>query len=592
MKSSMSTTKKTLRIYLTESLHYKALFAATNISWMGGMLLQKLILPLIVAQSFDQIVKGQASGNLQWSLFTNKLILFVIIALLAQGMIDLGLVLLSKMETRVLKKLHMRVYDTLLNQSMHFHNNSFGGALVNQTNRFVNGYVAITDTVVISISQLIIFIFFSSLVLFFYSPIIALTLAVWSLFFLYINVALTKRRISISKARAAADSVLTGYLADSISNIGSIKTYSAEKHEHAKYDVLANDRAYKGYVYWIRSVKNDAVFGLLMGLLQVLILVVSIFAIQKGSISIGTLILAQVYITQIIAYLWGMSNITKTLEQNLSDAAEMTEILQKKSLVADHSHAVDLEIKKGLIEFDDVTFTHMENNESLFKNLAFAIKPGEKLGLVGPSGGGKTTITKLLLRFMDIQGGKIVIDGQDIADVTQASLRSTIAYVPQEPLLFHRTLSENIGYGKFGASQEEIESAAKKAHAHSFIGKLPNGYDTLVGERGVKLSGGQRQRIAIARAMLKNAPILVLDEATSALDSESEVLIQDALWKLMEGRTAIVIAHRLSTIQKMDRIIVLDDGKIVEQGTHQELIRKKGVYAGLWAHQSGGFLED
>ena len=225
-------------------------------------------------------------------------------------------------------------------------------------------------------------------------------------------------------------------------------------------------------------------------------------------------------------------------------------------------------------------------------NFHLDIKPGEKIGLVGPSGGGKTTITKLLLRFMDIQDGSITIDGQDIAAISQQDLRSYIAYVSQEPILFHRSLYDNIRYGKLGATKHEVLAAARHAHADEFIDSLPEGYETLVGERGVKLSGGQRQRIAIARAMLKDAPILVLDEATSALDSESEVLIQDALWKLMESKTALVIAHRLSTIQKMDRIIVLDKGSIVEQGTHTELINQKGVYAKLWAHQSGGFLED
>jgi ATP-binding cassette subfamily B protein len=210
---------------------------------------------------------------------------------------------------------------------------------------------------------------------------------------------------------------------------------------------------------------------------------------------------------------------------------------------------------------------------------------------VGHSGSGKTTLTKLLLRFSDVDGGTISIDGQDISHIKQEDLRSHIAYVPQEPVLFHRSLAENIAYGKPDATKDEIREAARKAHADEFIQKLPKGYDTLVGERGVKLSGGQRQRIALARAILKDAPILVLDEATSALDSESEKLIQDALKKFMKGRTTIVIAHRLSTIQSMDRIAVLKDGSIAEQGSHRELLANKHTYAELWKHQSGGFLE-
>jgi ATP-binding cassette subfamily B protein len=221
-----------------------------------------------------------------------------------------------------------------------------------------------------------------------------------------------------------------------------------------------------------------------------------------------------------------------------------------------------------------------------------SIHAGEKIGLVGHSGSGKTTFTRLLLRFSDLDKGEILIDGQNIANITQDDLHNEIAYVPQEPLLFHRSIKENISYGQPAASMSEIDKAAKQAHAEDFIEQLPKGYETLVGERGVKLSGGQRQRIAIARALLKDAPILLLDEATSALDSESEALIQDALWKLMEGRTAIVIAHRLSTIQRMDRIVVMDDGKIVEQGSHKKLLKLGGTYAKLWARQSGGFIED
>jgi ATP-binding cassette, subfamily B, bacterial len=270
----------------------------------------------------------------------------------------------------------------------------------------------------------------------------------------------------------------------------------------------------------------------------------------------------------------------------------MIRVLQLTPEIKDPAEPEVAHMDRGAIMFNKVAFSHDGDNDPLFEDFSLTIKPGEKVGLVGHSGSGKTTFTRLLLRFSDIQGGEILIDGQNIAHVTQDDLRRAIAYVPQEPLLFHRSIKENIAYGQPEATIASIKAVAKLAHAGEFIDKLPDGYNTLVGERGVKLSGGQRQRVAIARAMLKNAPILLLDEATSALDSESEVLIQDALWKLMEGRTAIVIAHRLSTIQKMDRIVVLDDGKIVEQGSHKELLQAKGSYAKLWAHQSGGFIED
>jgi ATP-binding cassette subfamily B protein len=249
-------------------------------------------------------------------------------------------------------------------------------------------------------------------------------------------------------------------------------------------------------------------------------------------------------------------------------------------------------VNKGEITFRNMQFTHGGANEPLFENFDLKVKAGERVGLVGHSGSGKTTLTRVLLRFSNLDNGHILIDNQDIRDVTQSSLRKSIAYVPQEPLLFHRSLRENIAYGKPDASEEEIRQAAKLANALDFIETLPESFDTMVGERGVKLSGGQRQRIVIARAILKDAPILVLDEATSALDSESEKLIQDALSRLMKNRTSIVVAHRLSTIAKLDRIVVLDNGKIVEDGSHDELLRRGSTYASLWAHQSGGFIEE
>lgn len=583
---------KTLKLYIGENLRYKKHFIGSNLAWITGISLQRLVLPLIIATTFDQIVNTQDTSTLSLSIFLDNIITYIIIVLLAQALIDVALILSSRLETKVIERLHKRVYDHLLKQSLHFHNNNFGGALVNQASRFVSGYGTITDTIMINITQLIILTVFSSAVLAFYSPLLASVILAWTVIFFVINVKLTRRRMRFSKARAAADSILTGSLADSISNISAIKTFAVEDYENARHGKLAHDRAQKGYRLWIEGTKNDAVYGLMMGSIQLIILLLSIILVQKNLISVGTLVLAQVYMTQTISNLWGLSGITRNFEQSLSDAAEMTEILGQEASVKDVANASNIQVTSGSISFNNVVFTHSENNDALFNNLSFDVKSGEKIGLIGNSGGGKTTITKLLLRIMDIQGGSIKIDGQDISQVTQKSLRETISYVPQEPMLFHRTLAENIRYGKLDATEADVIAAAKKAHAHEFIKDLPNGYETLVGERGVKLSGGQRQRVAIARAILKDAPILVLDEATSALDSESEKLIQDALNKLMKNRTSIVIAHRLSTIQKLDRIIVLEKGKIVEQGTHAELLKHNGTYAKLWAHQSGGFLED
>jgi len=297
------------------------------------------------------------------------------------------------------------------------------------------------------------------------------------------------------------------------------------------------------------------------------------------------------YYTAVTRVVWEFNRVYRNLEGALTDAAQFAELL------LDPPSVVDLENPQAFvpadhgIEIRDVDFRYTSEQPLLFRKFSFQIKPGTKVGLVGRSGGGKTTLTRLLLRFSDVESGAILLGGQQIDRISQSDLRSAIAYVPQDPAMFHRSIADNIRVGRPGASDEDVREAARLAHAVEFIDALPAGFDTLVGERGIKLSGGQRQRVAIARAILKNAPILILDEATSSLDSESEACIQDALWALMSGRTTIVIAHRLSTVKRMDELIVLEQGRIVERGSHDALLSLGGVYSILWEHQSGGFLE-
>ena len=302
-------------------------------------------------------------------------------------------------------------------------------------------------------------------------------------------------------------------------------------------------------------------------------------------------VLVQVYLIQLISQLWDFGKTIRHIYRSLADAEEMVAILNTPYDVQDISTAKSIKVKKGEIEFRRVEFSFNKTRKVLRK-IDLKIRAGEKVALIGPSGAGKSTIVKLLLRLHDIESGAIFIDGQNIHAATQESLRANLSLVPQDPILFHRTLFENICYGKPEATKKEVERAAKLAHCDDFIELLPEGYDTYVGERGIKLSGGERQRVAIARAILKNAPILILDEATSSLDSHSEALIQSALKNLMKGKTVIVIAHRLSTIRTMDRIVVVDGGRIKEEGTHESLLRKpRSLYARLWKLQAGGFLK-
>jgi ATP-binding cassette subfamily B protein len=333
----------------------------------------------------------------------------------------------------------------------------------------------------------------------------------------------------------------------------------------------------------------DAAQSALLAVLEVGMIYIAIKLWLLGKLEIGDFALLQGYIVTLMFKVWDVGRFIRKIYESLADANEMTEILVKPHEVVDKSKARVFKFRQGAIEFSKVFFTYKEGVEVL-RDFDLQIKPGEKVALIGSSGGGKSTLIKLLFRFYDIQNGKIVIDGQDISAVTQDSLRKNLSLVPQDPILFHRSLMENIRYGKPEASEAEVIEASRIAHCHEFISRFPQGYETLVGERGVKLSGGERQRVAIARAVLKNAPILVLDEATSSLDSESEMLIQDALKKLMKGKTVIVVAHRLSTIMQMDRIIVIDGGRIVEEGKHKELLKaQEGIYQKLWNIQAGGF---
>ncbi len=589
----MNPTRKTLVLFLRENMRHAKLFLGASLVWLTGMTLQKLILALIASRSLNHLIAVHNRPHvLYWHEFGGYLVWFVVIAILAQACIALGLYLLSHLETRVRPDLQMRAFNWLNSQSLAFHSNTFSGAIVNQVNKFTAAYITLTDTFVLMFLRMFTNVVIAIIVIVFFSVPIALVMAAWTIGFTILNFQLVKRRLALSKQAAVADTVLTGHLADVIGNISAVKAFGNEVAEAVTHHEKSHDRARKKYRTWIIGIRNDAQLGLMMTVLQIAVLALSVQAVLHHAISLGTLLLIQVYITQIITELWGLSNMSRTIEQAVTDAEEMVEIFDISPDVVDAPEPEKSRISHGAISFSHVDFTHDSSEHALFHDFQLDIMPGEKIGLVGHSGSGKTTLTRLLLRFSDIDGGGISIDGQNIAKIAQAELRRHIAYVPQEPVLFHRSLRENIAYANPQATDEQIRHAAAQAHAAEFIEQLPNGYDTIVGERGVKLSGGQRQRIVIARAILKDAPILVLDEATSALDSESELLIQAALNKLMQGRTTIVIAHRLSTIQRMDRIVVMDSGRIVEQGSHAELLARKGTYAQLWAHQSGGFIEE
>jgi ATP-binding cassette subfamily B protein len=581
----MSTSLRTIQIYTSEWLKHPILLLGSFLM-VPASVLQVTISPLLIAQAVNQLTSGQPVNATYMILAAASLVGGAVIAYISDRFF------LTRMSLAVTHSLHQRCLKHLLKQDYAFFADSFAGSLVAQASRFAKGHDMFAGLVFLELLGPLCSILIALGIMIAYNPIIGLLIGVvWSIS-AFAVAWLTKRRMPYRRHAVAAESQQTGLLADIIANAMTVKSFAQEKAESRRYNELSMERVRRYAKSWHVAINNTFIINMLTATLTLIVFIGGIMAVQRGTLSLATFLLFNVYVVFLISKIDKFTNIARQIEGILGDAHEMTELLECEPHVKDPVNPEPSRIHKGEVELRNVQFSYGDGKNVLLDNFNLRVRPGEKVGLVGPSGGGKSTLIKLLLRFIDVQSGAVLIDGQDIRSITQADLHNAISYVPQEPLLFHRSIRENIAYGQPDLTEKDIIEAAKQAHAHEFIKDLPDGYDTLVGERGVKLSGGQRQRIAIARAILKNAPILVLDEATSALDSESEKHIQAALWELMKQRTAIVIAHRLSTIQKMDRIIVLDNGNIIEQGTHTELLRKGGTYADLWAHQSGGFIEE
>lgn len=449
----------------------------------------------------------------------------------------------------------------------------------------------ITDKIIFDFYPMFLKLVIVICVLFYLNPLLGGIILVWAIVFLTMNYFLSIYRMRFDLASAKADTRVTAVLSDTITNSVNIKLFAALKDELRNYMGVTGDWHKKTRQAWLVDSHLDSFQVFFMSVLEIGMLYAAVKLWQQNLLTIGDFFLIQAYLLEMFQQLWRLGRSIRDFYKNLANADEMTQILLTPYEVQDKKRAKAIRISSGKVEFCDVSFRYGKGEESVIKNLSFKVTPGEKIALIGPSGGGKSTIIKLFLRLYDLQKGKILIDRQNIALCQQDSLRKQIALVPQDPILFHRTLMENIRYGRPEAADEEVIMASKMAYCDEFIRRFPKGYDTYVGERGVKLSGGQRQRVAIARAILSNAKILILDEATSSLDSESETLIQNALKNLIKNKTTFIVAHRLSTIMEVDRIFVLKDGQIIEQGQHADLINKKGgLYGKLWNIQVGGFL--
>jgi len=543
--------------------------------------------PFVISLLLTRIQSGTVNWDTSWPLVMGYLLSQIVGTVIGWRVV---LWATWTMEVRGMALLFQRVFDHLTEQSIGFHANRFSGALVSQTNKLIGAFEMFWDTIVWALVPIVTGILVATGVLAFVMWPYAVFLFVMSVAFIVLVFYATRRMRDLTAAEAHAANRMTGFLADVMTNIAAVKAQGSEPDERQTAGEVAEIRTARDLDVMRSFLTFSAGYSSVITIINTGAVAAAVVAAGRASVDIGAIYLAVTYTLTVTGQLWSINEVIRNYNKVIGDAHEMVEILHLPAAVRDRQHT-ELVVSHGAISVQDVTFGHDgQYDRPLFQHFDLDIAAGEKIGLVGQSGSGKTTLTRLLLRFSDLQAGRILIDGQDVAEVTQRSLRRQISYVPQEPLLFHRSLRENIAYGLPGATEEQVRDAARRAYALDFIESLPEGFDTLVGERGVKLSGGQRQRIAIARAILKDARILVLDEATSALDSESEAHIQQALAQAMAGRTTLVIAHRLSTIQAMDRILVMDDGRIIEQGSHRELLARGGVYAALWAHQSGGFL--
>jgi len=488
--------------------------------------------------------------------------------------------------------LEKRCFEVLKKQKYVFFENSFSGSLIKQANRFSRSFEIIMDWFLFQFFMNLVAVSIAFVIFYRQQPEFACYFLVWVALFVTWNIAYSIWKLRFDKAVAQADSTVGGVYSDAVSNIFVVKSFAMEAGEQARIN-RASDFVYrKKKIAWILMFFSFAVQGLMTFGIELLLVYLMIQKWRAGNFQVGEFVLFQSIMIMLIQRLWEFGRNFRNFFSALADASEMADVFRQEDIEVDPADAQALTISRGAIDFNNICFTYNEENSrqtQLFENFSLNIKAGEKIALVGQSGSGKSSLTKLLFRFLDPQQGSIRFDGLDAKAFTLSSLRRQISMVPQQPDLFHRSIRDNITLGA-DISEAQLLDVAAKSHCLEFIKDLPDQFDTLVGERGVKLSGGERQRIAIARAFLEEAPIVILDEATSALDSITEQQIQTAIFELIKHKTTLVIAHRLSTILSMDRIIVLDKGNIVEQGTHQQLLAQQGKYYAMWQHQSGDFL--
>ncbi len=535
---------------------------------------------------FKLIIEAVEAGNLE-SAFRYGL-LYPLVILGVQSLYRASGLSTAHLVVKVAKTTTDTLMEYLLRHNHTYFSNRFAGAVTNKVRNVTNALDQIIPDLLWGQLDTLVSFLVTFVLLWSVDSLVAILFALLLVALIIVSQLMAKRKAYLSKVNAEMGTKLQGRTVDLIGNVGAVRQYAHEQFELEQIKLLSTKKQETSLATWLYTERLLFVNSLLIFVFALMMFWLLVTRWEERLVTTGEFILVLALVSQITGTLLFVGRAINNIARTIGELREGLEDIYQPYDIIDINEAKPLSIEVASIEWENVTFAF--DREVIFANFSLRVAGHQRIGLVGQSGAGKSTFVSLLLRQHDLVGGQILIDGQDISTVTQDSLRQAIAIVPQEPALFHRTIRENIAYGNLDASLEAVERVAKLAYAHEFIKSLPLGYETMVGERGVKLSGGQKQRIAIARAMLKDAPILILDEATSALDSESELLIQQALHTLMTGKTVIAIAHRLSTLREMDRIVVLDKGKIVEDGTPESLKNESGLYARLWAHQAGGFL--
>jgi ATP-binding cassette, subfamily B, bacterial len=559
---------------------------AVTLPALGNTLLFYLT-PLVVAALVGHLADG---GESDLGALLPYVLGFAGLMLAGEALWRVGLHFLNRVDGRGVEWLGIDGMDELLAKDAAFFHDNFAGALTKRILSFSGGFENFADTLTFSIMANVIPLSLASVILWRYHPLLVVVLVGLIIVTGFVVSPFIRRRQGLVDEREAAKVRVSGHVADVLTNMETVRAFAAEEREAAEHRGRVGEQYRLSLRSWdYGNQRVDMIVAPMSILTSALGLLVAVAL--RGGLGVEAIVVTFSYYSNATRIMFEFNQVYRRLESTLTEAAQFTELLLTPPTVVDPPDPQPLRPADAGVRFERVVFAH-GGGPPLFDGLDLEIPSGAKIGLVGRSGGGKTTLTRLLLRLMDVDGGRILVGGQDITRLRQKDLRGLFAYVPQEPAMFHRSVHDNIAFARPGATEAEILQAAEAAHVTEFVENLPNGFGTLVGERGVKLSGGQRQRVALARAILRDAPILLLDEATSALDSESELLVQEALWHLMRDRTAIVVAHRLSTVVRMDRLVVLDRGHVIEEGSHQELLQSKGAYARLWRHQSGGFLTE